>query len=129
MRAAANFKVHPRQIVAFLLAPLAPGLLAVITSLFGHPWEGVWMLKLSAMVAYPAALVLGVPAHLLLVRRRWTNGWIYTLVGLVVGACVAEAVFGWFAWNPGFMFLGAIFGALIAFTFWAIARPDRSYSV
>ena len=81
------------------------------------------MLKLSAMLAYPAMVVLGVPAHLLLVKRGWTSGWIYTLVGLVIGAGVAEAVFGWPAGNPGFMFLGVIFGALIAFSFWAIARP------
>ena len=128
MHAAANVKVRPRQVVAFLLAPLAPGLLAIIASLFGNPWEGIWVLKMSAMVTYPAMVVLGVPAHLLLVKRRWTSGWTYTLVGLVVGACVAEAVFGWFAWNPSFLFLGAIFGALTAFTFWAIARPDASFT-
>ncbi len=84
------------------------------------------MLKMSAMVTYPAMVVLGVPAHLLLVKRHWTSGWIYTLVGLVVGAGVAEVVFGWFAWNPSFLFLGAIFGALTAFTFWVIVRPDTS---
>jgi uncharacterized membrane protein YeaQ/YmgE (transglycosylase-associated protein family) len=129
MLAAAKLQVRPRQVVAFLLAPLAPGFLAVITSLFHNPAEGFWVLKLSAMLTYPTMLVLGVPAHLLLVKRGWTSGWIYTPVGLMIGACVAEAVFGWFAWNPGLMFLGATFGALIAFIFWAIARPDRSYSV
>jgi hypothetical protein len=126
MHATAKLKVRPRQVVAFLLAPLAPGLLVVVTSLFGNLWEGVWMLKFTAMMTYPIMVVLGLPVHFLLVKCGWTSGWIYTLVAIAAGACVAEAAFGWSTGNPAFMVLGAMFGALIAFAFWVIARPDRS---
>jgi hypothetical protein len=126
MRVANKLKVRPQQIVAFLLAPLVPGILFVIPSLFHNPTEGIWALKLSVMVTYPAMIVLGVPAHLLLVRQGWTRGWIYALIGLAIGMIISAIAF---LPTEGFLFLGAIFGALIAFIFWAIARPDRSYSV
>ena len=126
MRAANKFKIRPRLVVAILLAPLAPGLLAIITSALHNPYEGVWVLKMSAMLTYPAMIVVGAPLHLLFIKKGWTKGWLYTLAGFVIGALVAEAVFGWFVWNPGILFLGAMFGALIAFTFWLIARPESS---
>jgi hypothetical protein len=121
MRAANRFKIRPRQVVAFLLAPLAPGLLFLIPSLFGNPSEGVWALKLSAMVTYPAMVVLGVPVHLLLAKRGWTRGWAYTLAGLVIGAILAAIVFG-----KTVAILGAILGAATSLTFWLIARPNNS---
>ena len=58
--------------VGFLLAPIVPGLLFLLLSLFSNPGEGMWALKLSAMVGYPAMLVLGVTAHLLLNKRHWS---------------------------------------------------------
>jgi hypothetical protein len=126
MRAANKLKIRLRPIVAFLLAPLAPGMLFVIPSLFHNPAEGFWAFKLSVMFTYPAMVVLGVPAHLLFVKQGWTKGWIYALVGLVIGTIVSAVAF---LPTGGFLFLGAIFGALIASIFWAIARPDCAQSV
>jgi hypothetical protein len=48
MRAAAKLQVRPRQVVAFLLASLAPGFLAIVTSLFGQSGEGADRLHLLA---------------------------------------------------------------------------------
>jgi hypothetical protein len=104
--------------VAFLVAPLAPGFLFLFLALFRNPSEGVWGLKLSAMVTYPAMTVLGVPMHLLLVKRGWTSGWVYTLVGLVIGTIMGGVLFG-----RNVAILGAILGAATSFVFWVIARP------
>ena len=129
-----------RLLTGFLLAPIVPGLLFLILSLFGNPGEGVWALKLSAMVGYPAMLVLGVPIHLLLVRRHRTGGWTYVLAGIVTGTVVAAVLFGRvvmqnFSITPdptrslgpsaAIFVLAALLGALAAWVFWLIARPSR----
>jgi len=117
-------KIRPRQVVAFLLAPLAPGFVLMIIALFGHPGEGIWGFKFLAIFTYPAMLVLGLPAHLLLVKRHWTSGWSYTLAGLVIGAVVAGIFFG-----GRVAVLGALLGAVTGFTFWLIAAPSPSRRV
>lgn len=129
-----------RLLVGFLLAPLVPGWLLFFLSLFGNPGEGVWALKLSAMVGYPAMLALGLPIHLLMVRRRWTSGWAYALAGIATGVVVALVLFGRvvvqnFSIRPdptkslgpseAIFVLAALLGALVAWVFWLIARPGR----
>ncbi|KRE89301.1 hypothetical protein ASG87_02865 [Frateuria sp. Soil773] len=136
-------KPSVRLWVGFLLAPLIPGLLFLLLSLLSNPGEGLWALKLSAMVGYPAMLVLGVPAHLLLTKRRWTSGWSYTLAGIAIGAIVAAVLFGSVALhNVSFIpdpnkslgpsaiifVVAALLGALAAWVFWLIARPNREPS-
>ena len=113
-------KIHFRQVIAFLLAPLAPGFLLMIIALFGHPGEGIWGLKFLAIFTYPAMMVLGLPVHLLLLKRHWTSGWSYTLAGLIIGALVAGIFFG-----KLIAILGAILGTTTGFTFWLIARPSH----
>jgi hypothetical protein len=122
-----------------LLAPLAPGLLFFVLSLLGRPAEGFWALKLSALITYPAMLVLGVPAHLLLVKRGWTTGWSYALTGVVIGIIVAAVMVGnvvinniSFAPDPNkslgpseaIFIMVALLGALTAWVFWLIAQPN-----
>jgi len=72
------------------------------------------------MVTYPAMMVLGVPIHLLLVKRGWTSGWVYTLAGLVIGAIIGGVLFG-----RGVAILGAILGPAMSFAFWVITRPHN----
>jgi hypothetical protein len=43
-------------------------------------------------------------------------------VGLVIGTIISAVVL---LPTESFLFLGAIFGALIAFIFWTVARPDN----
>ncbi len=130
-----------RLLVAFLLAPIGPGMLFMFLALFTNPGEGIWVLKFFAMLYYPAMLLLGLPIHLLLVKRHWTSGWIYALSGMVIGAIV-DAVFferalfqgAGSAANAGqllatsdaiLLALCASLGALTAWTFWLIALPNR----
>ncbi|HEV2622972.1 MAG TPA: hypothetical protein VGU65_12890 [Frateuria sp.] len=136
----ATIKPPMRLLVGFLLAPLAPGLLFWLLSLVGNPGEGLWALKFLALVSYPAMLVLGVPAHMLLTTRHWTSGWSYSMAGVLIGATVAVVLFystaihnfspaldpnkslGPFA---GILIIAALLGALAAWVFWLIARPNR----
>lgn len=126
--------------VGFLLAPLVPGLLFLLLSLFSKPGEGLWALKFSALVGYPAMLVLGVPAHLVLTKRHWTHGWSYALAGVLIGVIVAAVLFGSVAIqnfslipdpnkslgpSVAIFTLVALLGALVAWVFWVIARPGR----
>ncbi|PNS09107.1 hypothetical protein [Solilutibacter silvestris] len=119
-----------RLLIGLLLAPLVPGLLMLAISLFGNPSEGLWSLKLIAMFAYPAMLVVGLPLHLLFQRLGWNNVWPYLLSGAIAGIVVAYYLFPsvhGFA-NPSSIAIAVIcafFGAITAATFWWIARPSR----
>lgn len=118
-------KSMARLLAGFLLAPLGPGLLLMFLAIFTHPGEGVWGLGLFALFYYPAMLVLGLPAHFLLVKIHWVNGWGYVLAGMVVGVIAAMAVFGGVALhNLSLAIIAALLGALTAWTFWLIARPS-----
>lgn len=114
-----------RLFAGFLLAPLGPGLLFVLLALFTHPGEGVWALGFFALLYYPAMLLMGLPAHFLLVKIRWANGWGYALFGVIIGAILAVVVFGNVALhNLSLLVATALLGALTAWTFWLIARPN-----
>lgn len=130
-----------RLLIAFLLAPIGPGLLFMTLALFSNPGEGIWALGFFAMLYYPAMLVLGVPTHFLLVRRNWIHGWSYALAGLVIGAIVDLVFFERFFFSDAgrasgqnqllmpsdtiLLIISALLGALTAWTFWLIARPNR----
>jgi hypothetical protein len=126
--------------LALLIAPLVSGLLLLSVSAFGNLGEGVWALRLSALVGYPAMIVLGLPAHLLLARRGWTSLWKYMLAGLLVGAVVYAVLFSDVVVNnlglsahseqspapsAAILLLIAFFGVLSSTVFWLIVRPDR----
>lgn len=133
-------KSSVRLWVGFLLAPLIPGLLFLLFSLFHNPGEGLWALKFSALVGYPAMLILGIPVHLLLTNRHWTRVWSYALAGMVIGAIVAAVLVGGVAVknfsvipdvnkslgpSVAVFTLAALLGALVAWAFWMIARPNH----
>jgi len=82
-----------RLVLAFILAPLAPALLISLPTLFDGLDNG-GLLKTVAMFAlfggYPATLIFGVPAFLIL--KRWVRPrlvWIMLTGGLVAAAPVA----------------------------------------
>jgi len=139
-----------RTIVGFLVASISPGLLAVIlaapfragTNFFGSKElaEAAWIIKLSAALGYPVAIVLGVPLYVFFRSRGWNGLLIYIAAGAVLGLIIytiyvllpeyssnglsglAEKLS-----NTALVYipLGMICGAVAALTFWLIARPDR----
>jgi hypothetical protein len=130
------------NLLGFLLAPLTPGFLLLFLSMIEmDAREGVWALEMSALVGYPAMVILGLPAHLLLKRTGWTSLGIYAFVGLLIGLAIATALFYSMAAknfslmpDPGksitpsiaVLVLAAFFGAISGIVYWLIGRPDRS---
>jgi hypothetical protein len=130
-----------RLAVATLIAPVIPGVLFLCISMFGNLGEGLWALRLSALVGYPTMLALGLPAHLLLKSRGWTEIWQYLLAGLAVGIAIYLVLFFSTALNnfsfapdvgksltsSGALLLVMAFLALLSSAvFWLIALPGRT---
>lgn len=140
-----------RTILGFLVAPVSPGLLAVIlaapfragTSGFGprELAEAAWIIGLSAVLGYPIAIVLGVPLYVFFQSRGWRGLLVYIIAGALLGL-VIYLIYVLLAeyssnglWELAAKFsntaqvqipLVMICGAMAALFFWLIARPDRS---
>jgi len=129
-----------RTILAFLIAPASFGLLLFGLSLFtSSPAEGVPVLKFTSIIAYPMAIVLGIPLYFML-SKLGANGFLaYALMSLVFAALLVA----YFIVRPVYLenggdlstlFLQArvlqmavlAFASLLTLSvFWVIARPDR----
>jgi hypothetical protein len=109
----------PRLVAAFVLAPLV-GLLVI-----GAITQTLELGRLAAIVAYPIALVFGVPAFLFLRRRGWLRWWQVTLGG---AACAVPFMAIYlFMSEPDAAdaaFLDSLYllacGAAIGLAFWAL---------
>jgi hypothetical protein len=122
-----------RLALGLALAPLVPGVLMLALSMLGNPSEGIWALKLIAMIAYPAMLIIGLPLHLLFRRTGWTSVWPYLVTGAIAGAAVAYCVFPTLqaaasgattSSSIAIAVICAFFGMITAATFWIIVRPN-----
>jgi hypothetical protein len=132
-----------RTVLGFLVAPISPGLMIVVLGAvfaFGKSSEGIWIIKLSAMLGYPIAVVLGVPLYFFFRSRGWNGLLVYTMAGALLGVLIylITIPLGGYSSNglPGlserfsntalvYIPLGMICGAVAALSFWLIARPDR----
>jgi hypothetical protein len=142
-----------RTILAFVVTPLAPGLVFTIGGmLVAGPFfigMGLYMLCIDALVAYPAAILAGLPLYWLTRRLGWVGFGFYLCAGLAVGGAVGalpglgqfyDTILGEYStlpegviWElrraalPDFLLIapGAGCGALVTACFWLIARPDR----
>jgi hypothetical protein len=140
-----------RVILGFLVAPISPGLLAVVlASLFRmgtaglgtREWsEAMWIIGLSGLLGYPVAVAFGVPLHLFFRSRGWNGLVAYIGAGALLGFVVylVWVIFPEYAANglsglttkfsntaQVYIPLGIVCGAVAALVFWLIARPDRS---
>ena len=87
------------------------------------------------LVFYVLQTVIGVPAYLLLKRKRAHPVWLYLILGFVGGALPALfwTIVKWpkqQSYNLSFLFLDVfiylgLLGAVTALTFWLLARPDK----
>jgi uncharacterized membrane protein len=125
-----------RTLLAFVGAPMIP---AIIPAWFYHannadvPLLTAWVF--FCFFFYAFQIVIGVPAYLLLRRKRAHRVWPYLIFGFF-GVAVPSVFWTVVKWprqesyNLGFLlfdvflYLGLL-GAVTALTFWLLARPDK----
>lgn len=125
-----------RTFLGFTIAPVVVPALLTMSALLSSGSSALGVLFIGAMVAYGAALLLGVPA--LLCFRVWgLKSWAsYMLGSMVIGvlACIPVLPPKFAAFHmlqlvrelvvPG-MVLG-VGGAVTGWVFWLIERPDKT---
>ncbi len=128
----------PRPLVllfAVLAAGIAAGLAgaaaivgwtAARTEGFGDPVSGLLVFGvILSLYGLVAALVLGLPAHMLLVRARRTGAIAHVLAGAGSGALIGGLFTLAAPENAVLVLVGLLAGAAGGSTFHAVARPDR----
>lgn len=140
-----------RTVLGFIVAPVSPGLLAVILAApfrIGAVGVGVrelseaaWIIGLSAVLGYPVAVVFGAPLYVFLRARGWNGLFAYIAAGALLGL-VIYVIYVLLAeyssnglWGLATKFsstalvqvpLVMICGAVATLVFWLITRPDRN---
>ena len=131
-----------RTLIAFVVAPATPLVIAGIGYLFEH--DKTLFGSATAMTllyAYPAAVIFGVPLYFYARRRGWLRWWQITLQAALIGAAVAMLVLafvGLLGWGDtwttfdissrelteaaGMSALGFGLGAASGVLFWLIAE-------
>jgi uncharacterized membrane protein YcfT len=87
-----------RTVLAFLIAPITPGLLAAILAAPFHVGatgfglrelsKAAWIIRLSAMLGYPVAVVFGLPLYVFLRARGWNGLVVYIAAGALLGLVI-----------------------------------------
>ena len=125
-----------RTLIAFLIAPLFPGAILLFFSLINsNADEGIWLFAFSALVGYLLAIVLGVPAYILMKKFGCDRLREYLIGGFVLS--IAPIIYFIFVPklssyerveihmpNIGLALLFVVASVSAACIFWLIARPD-----
>jgi hypothetical protein len=108
---------------------IGAGIPQILVNLFNAVSGG---LILGALIGWPVMLVLGMPAHALLIRKTPATVWIYVAAGCAAGLAgsAARLLSSRTTTMTGEQLLqalaiGAFAGTLTAFVFWFIRRPDK----
>jgi hypothetical protein len=138
-------RANVKTILGFLLAPLA-GVAAVVAVILGiatgNADDGQITLgnalgdfAIGLFISYPAAIIFGIPAHLLLRRFRLTSfgayvlsglGWgllVYTILALATDSATDVLILETF--GLACMIAGGVSGS----AFWVLVRPDVEKAV
>ncbi len=103
------------------------GVLEVLANMFTILTSGF---LIGGLIGWPVMLVIGLPAHALLLRRTSAKVWWYVLAGCVAGVIAGALRFvssrGAATMNDAVQLaaLGAVTGTLAALVFWFVRRPD-----
>lgn len=125
-----------RLIVAFIVAPLFPGTILLFFSLINsNTNEGFWVFTFSVLVGYFLAIVLGVPAYILIKKYGFNRLRDYLIGGLLLS--IAPIIYFIFVPkfynyegvkiyipNMGLALLFIVASVSATCIFWLIARPD-----
>jgi hypothetical protein len=129
-----------RVLLGLLIAPLAPGVIALLGAVVAFPFE-TRTFALASALGYPVALVVGAPLYVLFRRKGWLKAWQVVLAGGAVGmfipivialaVLVVVALLGAGFTLPvaaeaahkylGLVLVGALSGIACASVFWLIA--------
>lgn len=129
-----------RTVAAFVVAPMMPAvILAGIVLAAGGNSQTLGYAAFAGYIAYPFALVVGLPAFLVMRRKGW-DGWrAYAMAGIALGFVflglfAGLAGFEGEAADPAWLNLLANLAFLLPFVlvcalssamvFWWVARPD-----
>jgi hypothetical protein len=115
-----------RVILGFVVAPVLPAFYA--TLFFAQPWAFPYGIAL----AYPCALLLGLPIYLVLRRKQRLGWWQLGLTGMV---CAAPTVIAYrtigtpphlepFEWLSAFYLLA--WGGFAGISFWLLAVAGKT---
>jgi hypothetical protein len=115
-----------RAVAAFVAAPLIAAVVAftVSSAVYREFLTGLIFGGATATLGYFAAVVLGIPVHLLLRWRNLTSSWINAASGALIAMATGFAIWG--AELTLFAITGTL-GLIAGLSFWAIARPDRRH--
>lgn len=134
-----------RIVAGFVVAPMTPALvLAGVIFAAGGDAQALGYAAFAGYISYPFALLVGLPAFLVMRRKGWDGLRAYAVAGLVL-ALVFVALFAFttgfggeganLAWqnllaNLAFLLPFVLTCALAStVVFWLIARPDLHRSV
>ncbi|WP_439614645.1 hypothetical protein [Reyranella sp.] len=133
-----------RTVAGFVVAPMMPALiLAGVVLAAGGDSQTLGYAAFAGYVSYPFALLVGLPAFLVMRRRRW-DGWrAYAVAGLVLGIAFLalfaalvgvdgeNAESAWLALLANLAFLLPFVlacGLAASMVFWLVVRPDLDRS-
>jgi len=129
-----------RTVAAFVVAPMMPAaILAAVILAAGGDAQTLGYAAFAGYISYPFALLVGLPAYLVMRRRHWDGLRAYLFLGLALGASFV-AIFAGVAGfegegtEPAWLNLLANLAYLLPFVlacslastlvFWLIVRPD-----
>lgn len=125
-----------RTLVAFLIAPLFPGVMFLLFFLISSEADaGVWFFCGSTFVAYLVTIVFGVPTYMWLRKCNNNDLWGYLICGSLLSIVPIAQVISlpgsfshvdleFLMQNLGWALLIILLSTGTAFIFWIIARPD-----
>jgi hypothetical protein len=120
-----------RLSLGFLLAPLLPPLLYLAAASAFGGFLSFDLAVLAGEISYSAALLGGLPLHIMLGRLGWLSLHDYMVFGFLLGAATVlvseHAPIEFTALMQAG--LAALCGTIAAGVFWLIARPDRRGAV
>lgn len=125
-----------RLIIAFIVAPLFPSTILLLFSLINSKAnEGFWIFTFSTLVGYFLAIVLGVPAYILMKKygcnkfREYLVGGLFLSIAPIVYFIFVPKLFiyegtKFYFSNVGLALLFIVASVSATCIFWLIARPD-----
>ena len=129
-----------KSVIAFIVAPLVCGVLLLIISIVSGASGGGWLFTFIVSAAYIVSLIIGIPAHLYLIKLHKTELKSYLIMSCIISLfpfayfilipLIHRSSKYEFYWEGLTAYLSQtvliLMVSLVTVTvFWLIARPDK----